>query len=94
MKSRWTVAGSSTGTASVRSRGSVRPGAASADPSHPYREFVAAVRCELLIWPGRIDPMSTGSLAYAVLSICRSLCLVETGRPVAKRESAHSAALS
>jgi len=36
--------------------------------------------------------MSAGSLAYAVLTICRSLCLVKAGRHVSKREGAHLAA--
>jgi predicted nucleotidyltransferase len=52
-------------------------------------EFVAAARGELLIWPRQISPgMSAGSLAYAVLTICRSLCLIETGRQVSKRVGA------
>jgi predicted nucleotidyltransferase len=59
-------------------------------PKIPHSEFVAAARGELLIWPRQIRRgMSAGSLAYAVLTICRSLCLVETGRPVSKREGAH-----
>jgi hypothetical protein len=59
-------------------------------PKIPHSEFVAAASDELLVWPRQIRPgMSAGSLAYAVLTICRSLCLVETGRHVSKREGAH-----
>src|SRR6202011_2197435 len=58
-------------------------------PKISHSEFVAAARGELLIWPRQISPgMSAGSLAYAVLTICRSLCLIEAGRHVSKREGA------
>jgi hypothetical protein len=43
-------------------------------PKIPHSEFVAAVRGELLIWPRQISPgISAGSLAYTVLTICRSV---------------------
>src|SRR5712692_9020677 len=62
-------------------------------PEVSLAEFVDAARRELLLWPSQLRlGMSTGSLAYAVLTVCRTLCLYETQAPASKREGASWAA--
>lgn len=53
-------------------------------------EFVQAVREEAQRWPGylRTYPRRRGSLAYAVLTMCRSLYTSATGEQVSKRRAA------
>lgn len=54
--------------------------------THP--EYVEAVRQLVLGWPDPEAGESEGSLAYAVITLCRGLRTIRTGTLVSKREAA------
>ena len=58
-------------------------------PPIALEEYVEAAREHILAWPMTIGSMpSRGSQAYAVLTACRALRTVQTGKLTSKREAA------
>ena len=51
-------------------------------------EYVEAVRQHVLDWPDPDVGESQGSLAYAIITLCRGLRTIRTGALVSKREAA------
>ena len=57
-------------------------------PVITHTEYVEAVRQHVLNWPDPEVGETQGSLAYAILTLCRGLRTMRTGTLVSKREAA------